>query len=136
MGGEDGIVALARSYTAAWCGQDPARVAEHFAPDGALTINGARSAGRSAITEAARAFMTAIPDLRVTMDDLVTGPRGGVYHWTLDGSNTGPGGTGAHVRVSGTERWTLTEDGLIADSIGSFDQADYDRQMAGGAGGA
>ncbi len=31
---------LARSYTEAWCSQDPARVAGHYAPDGSLTING------------------------------------------------------------------------------------------------
>jgi hypothetical protein len=31
---------FARRYTAAWCSQDPASVAEHYAPDGSLTING------------------------------------------------------------------------------------------------
>jgi SnoaL-like polyketide cyclase len=74
--------------------------------------------------------MTAFPDLRVLMDDLV--PRGGgaVYRWTLLGTNTGPGGSGQRVRISGFEEWTIGGDGLIAESVGSFDEADYQRQLA------
>jgi len=46
---------FARRYTEAWCSQDPASVAEHYAPEGSLTINGGPpSVGRAAITEAAR----------------------------------------------------------------------------------
>jgi hypothetical protein len=53
------------------------------------------------------------------------------YHWTLTGTNTGPGGTGKPVRVSGHEAWTLGAGGLIARSTGAFDAADYARQLAG-----
>jgi nuclear transport factor 2 (NTF2) superfamily protein len=121
---------LARSYTEAWCSQDPARVAEHYAPDGSLTINGGTpSVGREAITEAARSFMTAFPDMEVLMDEL----RGGEYHWTLVGTNTGPGGTGNRVRISGYEEWTVGDDGLIAASLGHFDEAEYARQVEHGA---
>ena len=45
--------------------------------------------------------------------------------------NTGPGGSGKPVRVSGHETWTLGAGGLIARSIGTFDAADYARQLAG-----
>ena len=76
---------------------------EHYATDGSLTINGGTpSAGRAAITEAARSFMTAFPDMQVLMDDLVIGEAGATYHWTLIGTNTGPGGTGNRVQISGT----------------------------------
>jgi len=34
--------------------------------------------------------------------------------------------------VSGFEEWTLSSDGLIADSQGHFDQAEYDRQLEHG----
>ena len=54
------------------------------------------------------------------------------YHWTLVGTNTGPGGTGQSVRISGFEEWTLGEGGLIAASLGHFDQADYERQLEHG----
>ncbi|MEE4316431.1 MAG: SMP-30/gluconolactonase/LRE family protein, partial [Erythrobacter sp.] len=41
----------------------------------------------------------------------------------------------ASVRISGVEAWAMGPDGLIADSDGSFDAADYARQIeAGGAG--
>ena len=43
---------FARSYTEAWCSQDPARVAEHYAADGSLAINGGEPAvGRAELTE-------------------------------------------------------------------------------------
>lgn len=122
---------FAARYTAAWCSHDPAQVASFFAPDGSLTINnGTPSVGSSAITEAAQAFMTAFPDLRVAMDRLVLAGERVEYHWTLTGTNTGPGGTGRRVRISGYESWQLSPDGLILDSRGHFDAADYNRQLA------
>ena len=125
---------LARSYTEAWCSGDPARVAGHYAPEGALTINGGEPAkGRAAITEAARSFMTAFPDMQVLMDGVAVRDDGGaVYRWTLAGTNTGPGGSGHRVRISGFEEWTLGADGLIAGSQGHFDENEYDRQLRDG----
>jgi len=124
---------FARRYTEAWCSQDPASVAEHYAPEGSLTINGGPpSVGRAAITEAARSFMVAFPDMRVLMDDLLFQNDGIEYHWTLVGTNTGPGGTGNRVRIAGFEEWTFGDDGLIAESQGHYDQAEYDRQLEHG----
>jgi nuclear transport factor 2 (NTF2) superfamily protein len=116
-----------------WCSRDPARVAEHYAPDGSLTINdGPPSVGRAAITEAARSFMVAFPDLQVLMDDLVVLGGNAEYRWTLVGTNTGAGGAGRRVRISGLEEWTIGDDGLIAASLGHYDQAEYDRQLQHG----
>ena len=129
----DQLHEFARRYTAAWCSQDPARVAENYAPDGSLTINeGSPSVGRAAITEAARSFMVAFPDLQVLMDDLGVQGETAEYRWTLVGRNTGPGGTGNGVRISGFEEWTIGADGLIAASLGHYDQAEYDRQLEHG----
>jgi hypothetical protein len=123
---------FAAKYTAAWCSQDPASVASFFAQDGSLTINrGEPSVGRTAITAAARGFMTAFPDMVVQMDSLGLGGGGITYHWTLTGTNTGPGGTGRRVRISGYEEWTIGPDGLIARSLGHFDEAEYQRQLEG-----
>jgi hypothetical protein len=66
------------------------------------------------------------------MDELVVGDDGSEYHWTLVGTNTGPGGTGNRVLISGLEEWTIGDDGLIAASLGHYDQAEYDRQLAEG----
>jgi len=123
---------FARRYTEAWCSQEPERVAAHYAPEGSLMINdGPPSVGRAAITEAARSFMVAFPDMQVLMDDLRLEGDGAEYHWTLVGTNTGPGGTGHKVRISGFEEWTIGDDGLIAASLGHFDQTEYQRQLAG-----
>src|SRR5205085_338197 len=114
-----GLRRLAEEYTAAWCGGDPARVASFYAEDGSLSINGAAPAvGREAIAEAACGFMTAFPDMRVSMDGLRSEGEGAFYQWTLTGTNTGPGGTGNAVRVSGHEGWKIGPDGLIAESKG------------------
>ena len=124
---------FARRYTEAWCSQDPGRVAENYAPDGSLTINdGPPSVGRVAITEAARSFMVAFPDMQVLMDDLLSKGESVEYRWTLVGTNTGPGGTGHRVRITGFEEWTIGDDGLIAASLGHYDQAEYDRQLEHG----
>jgi len=131
----DQLRAFAQRYTAAWCSQDPTKVADHYAPTGSLTINGGQPAvGRAALTEVARSFMTAFADLQVLMDDVVVGDRGIEYRWTLTGTNSGLGGTGNRVRISGFEEWTIGDDGLIAESQGHYDQAEYDRQLEHGAG--
>lgn len=125
---------FATRYTTAWCSQDPAQVAAVFAEHGSLAINGgAPSVGRAAIAASAQGFMTAFPDLVVTMDRLESLGDRLRYHWTLTGTNTGPGGTGRPVRISGFEEWTMGSDGLVATSIGEFDAADYERQLHAGA---
>ena len=128
----DKLRQFAKDYTAAWCSQDPGRVASFFAPDGSLTINGeSPCVGRSEIMIAASGFMLAFPDLVVAMDDLTVNGTTARYHWTLTGTNTGPGGTGRRVEISGYEEWTLNSDGLIARSLGHFDEKDFERQVTG-----
>ena len=132
----DQIRQLATKYTAAWCSQDAGSVAAFFAERGSLRINdGSPHVGRAAITEAAQGFMSAFPDMVVTMDDLSVDRSHAVYRWTLTGTNDGSGGTGRAVRIRGYEEWTIGEDSLIAESRGHFDEADYRRQLADGVGG-
>lgn len=124
------LTQFARRYTAAWCSQDPARVAAFFSEEGSLTINdGAPAIGRAAITASAQAFMAAFPDMVVAMDGVGSEGSDIHYHWTLTGTHAGPGGTGMSVRISGYEEWTFGADGLIARSLGHFDEADYNRQL-------
>ena len=121
---------FATRYTAAWCSQNPASVAAFYAETGSLQINdGAPSVGRAALTAAAQGFMTTFPDMVVTMDSVSVDRDHAMYHWTLTGTNTGPGGTGKAVHISGYEEWTFGADGLIAASKGHFDAAEYQRQL-------
>ena len=123
---------FAARYTSAWCSRDPASVAAFFSENGSLRVNDDPPAvGRAAIAEVVHSFMTAFPDLRVAMDNLLARGDEAEYHWTLTGTNTGPQGTGKSLRISGVERWRLGRDGLIALSLGSFDGAHYRRQLTG-----
>jgi hypothetical protein len=124
---------FATRYTAAWCSQHAASVASYFEEQGSLKINdGTPAVGRAAITNSAQSFMTAFPDIVVKMDRLVVKGAKTEYHWTLTGTNTGPGGTGKFVKISGFEEWRFGPDGLIAESLGHFDAADYERQLNAG----
>ena len=123
---------FAMGYAKAWCSQNPENVATFFAENGSLKVNdGPPAVGRAAIAELARGFMRDFPDMVVTFDKVVGEPRGTVFHWTLTGTNTGPGGTRKRVRISGYELWKIDNDGLIAESKGHFDNADYERQLRG-----
>ncbi len=138
---------FAERYAKAWCSQDPDSVAAFFAERGSISINnGPPAIGRAAIAKEAEAFMTTFPDMIVTMNKVARDEEGTKFHWTLTGTNTGPGGTGNKVRISGYELWKIDNgaggsratwtgkpdrvdeqggesinDGLIAESKGHFD---------------
>ena len=123
---------FAKRYAEAWCSQDPESVAAFYAENGSLSVNdGPPAVGRKAIADVARGFMRDFPDMVVTMDDVSGDSEGTKFHWTLIGTNTGPGGTGRGVRISGYELWKMDNDGLISESKGRFDRAEYDRQLRG-----
>jgi hypothetical protein len=128
----DQLRQFATRYAAAWGSQDAASVAEFFSPAASLKINANSPAvGRAAIASAAQGFMTAFPDMVVTMDGISIEGNRAVFRWTLTGTRTSPGGTGNAVQISGYEEWTMGADGLIADSRGHFDEAEYQRQLKG-----
>jgi predicted ester cyclase len=124
---------FAARYTAAWCSQDPTSVAGFYSCGGSLTVNNdVPAVGRNAIAEVAQSFMTAFPDMRLIRDELLMQGDRIEYHWTLIGTNTGPGGAGHRVRISGFELWQIGADGLIASSQGHFDRSEYQRQLERG----
>jgi len=129
----DELSDFATHYAKAWCSQDPEKVAAFFAERGSISINnGPPAVGRAAIAKEAQAFMTTFPDMVVTMEKVTRDSEGTKFHWTLTGTNSGPGGTGQRVRISGYELWKIDNDGLIAESKGHFDSAEYERQLKHG----
>jgi nuclear transport factor 2 (NTF2) superfamily protein len=120
------IEQLARAYTEAWCSRDPRRVAAHYAAGGTIAINGGEPAPIESVAES---FVAAFPDIQVYMNDLVVIDDVVEYHWTFTGTSAE---TGKFVRIPGFEEWTIGADGLIAESRGNFDQAEYDRQCREG----
>jgi predicted ester cyclase len=124
---------FAEQYSEAWCSQNPERVAAFFAENGSLKVNDDKPAiGRAAITEIARGFMRDFPDMIVTFDKLEPRGEATAFHWTLIGTNTGPGGAGNRVRISGYELWSIDNGGLISESKGHFDSGEYQRQLKHG----
>ena len=123
---------FAQRYAEAWCGHIPEEVAAFFAQNGSISVNGGPSEiGRAAIADVAHGFFRDFPDMIVTFDKLEAHGDRIAFHWTLIGTNTGPGGTGNRVKISGYELWKINDDGLILDSLGHFDAADYARQLTG-----
>lgn len=122
---------FATRYAAAWSGRDPEAFGAFYEEAGSLVVNGSASVGRPAIVETARSYMAAFPDMVVRLDSLRDESGATVFHWTWTGTNTGPGGTGKAVNLTGYERWTFGADGLILKSDGHFDNDEYQRQLKG-----
>jgi len=121
---------FARGYAQAWCSQRPNFVSSFFAEDGELTVNNGEPAkGTLGITNVAKGFMEAFPDMIVSLDSLKTKSNKTQFYWTLTGTNNGLKGTGNKVKISGFEEWILNDKGLIQKSIGSFDENEYKRQI-------
>ena len=125
---------FATRYAAAWSSRNPANVAAFYSDRGSLTVNeGIPSVGRAAITATARTFMMAFPDMVVRLERVEVENGLVVFRWIWTGTNSGPGGTDRYVRIRGFEEWTMDDDGHILDSKGHYDEADYQRQLRGGA---
>ena len=126
----DELNVFAQRYTEAWCGHEPESVAAFFAENGSLSVNdGPPAIGRAAIAEIARGFFRDLPDMILTFDKLEPRADRTAFHWTLTGTYAG---TGNEVRISGYELWKIGNDGLIAESKGHFDAAEYERQLKHG----
>ncbi len=124
---------LAIRCASAWSSHDPEGMASCYEEVGRQSINdGPPAIGRTALAAVASSYMEAFPDLQISLDQLLVAGNAAFFVWTLTGTNTGPGGTGNSVRVSGVEVWEMGESGLIAQSRGYYDAACYERQLAEG----
>ncbi len=124
---------MAEAYTEAWCSRSAEAVASFFEENATSIINaGAPTIGRRAIADAMGAFFSDFPDLVLRMDDLRSGGNQAIFMWTLEGTNSGPGGTGNFVRIVGWQSWRLSDDLLIVEADGGFDAEEYERQIRQG----
>jgi predicted ester cyclase len=114
---------FAKRYAQAWCSHNPDAVAAFYSKNASISVNGASPVP---IVEVARNFIRDFPDMVVNFDKLEPHGDRTVFHWTLTGTHVG---TGNHVRISGYELWKIDDAGLIAESSGHFDPADYERQL-------
>ena len=128
----DKMVEFGQKYTDAWNSKVPEKMASFYAEDGILTVNnGNPSIGREQLAKTAQSYMEAFPDLELTMDSLTKKNGKYRYYWTFKGTNSGPNGTGNKVNFSGFEEWTMNDQGLVQESIGTYDAEEYERQLNG-----
>lgn len=121
---------MVAKYAAAWNSQSPEGVASFYAPDSKIAINGGDEiAGRAAVAEMAAGFYGEFPDLIVHLDDIRAAGNQAIFVWTLEGTHAG---TGSRATAQGWEERALTDDCLVAASVGRFDATEYDHQIAEG----
>ncbi len=121
---------FATRYAAAWSSQDPELLSSFYSENGLLQVNDSDpSVGREEITQTAQSFMSAFPDMVVKLVELRRFGDQVQFHWHWTGTNTGPGGNGNAVDLRGYEQWTLDDGGLILQSLGHYDEAEYLRQL-------
>lgn len=118
-----GLQDFAARYAKAWCSHDPKKVVAFYAKKASIRVNNGTPAP---IAEVAQSFMRDFPDMIVTFDKLEPRDDRVAFHWTLTGKHAE---TGNHVRISGYELWKIDKDGLISESKGNFDAAEYERQL-------
>jgi SnoaL-like domain len=121
----DEINEFAAQYAKAWCSRRPENVAAFFAADASLRVNGGRP---TPVLDVVRRFMRDFPDVAVTCDKLESRGDRTAFHWTLTGTFSR---TGHYVQISGYELWKINTFGLIAESSGHFDAAEYESQLKG-----
>ena len=121
----DQLTEFAWRYAKAWCSHDPESVAAFFAKNASLTVN---AGPPISALEVARRFMRDFPDMIVTFDKLERRGDRTSFHWTLTGTYAR---TGNRIQISGYELWKIDNAGLIAESSGHFDAAEYERQLKG-----
>ena len=125
----DELEKFAARYAEAWCSHNPEAVVAFYAENASISVNGGAPAP---IAEVAQGFMRDFPDMSFIFDKFVSRADTTAFHWTLIGTNTGLGGSGKRVRISGYELWQIGNSGLIKKSEGHFDAAEYARQLREG----
>ena len=120
---------IGEDYARAWSSKSPEAVASFCAQDGRIVVNqGSPSIGHKAFAEMAAGFYTAFPDLVVHCDVMRIAGRHALVAWTLESHHAE---TKNLVKVTGWEEWELDDHLKVKSSMGWFEAADDDAQIAG-----
>jgi len=122
-------IALSEQLLGIWNEGDLGLIDEHYAPGYVrhLVDTGDDVVGQEAFKAAVTEFRTALPDLVVTLDEIMVAGDRTVAQWTITGTHTGPLGelppTGKSVRFSGV---------LISQIVGGMVVEDWLYYNGGG----
>lgn len=121
---------IAKEHCVAWTNRNPEAVANRYAEQTTMGMNGGDPmTSQAAIAEMAAGFMADFPDLALTLGSVLAADHHMVYAWTFEGHHIE---TGNHVQFSGWEEWDLDDDLRVTKSLGWYDAEDFERQVAGG----
>ena len=115
---------FAQRYAKAWCSPESGKRSGFFAENGSSDIE-RRTADSGAGKRAQDSCNISGHDRDLRQTRAARRPNG----ISLDINRQSDAGTGNHVRISGYELWKIDNDGLIAESKGHFDAAEYERQL-------
>ncbi|QMU59544.1 MAG: hypothetical protein GKR98_15970 [Boseongicola sp.] len=120
---------IAQAHCAAWTSREPDAVANRYAEQTTMGMNGNDPmTSKAEIAEMAGAFMADFPDLTLSLDSVLVAGRHMIYAWTFEGHHKESFNP---VCFSGWEEWDLDDDLKVTKSLGWYDVADYERQVAG-----
>jgi len=120
---------IAEEHCAAWTSHNAEQVAIRYATATWFGMNGGDPmTTRAEIAEMAAGFMADFPDLNLSCHTVLVADHHMVYAWTFEGHYNA---TGKRVAFSGWEEWDLNDDLEVTRSLGWYDVADFERQVAG-----
>ncbi|MCB1019852.1 MAG: SgcJ/EcaC family oxidoreductase [Acidobacteria bacterium] len=130
MANAPNAAALTEAYTQAWNSGSPDAVANFYAENGRISINGGEPwVGRARVAQMAAGFFADVPDLTLRCDGVRAAGAHVVYLWTFVGHHAR---TGNRLEISGWEEWDFDPNEKVLHSRGWFDADDYARQVEGG----
>jgi len=120
---------LAREHAAAWTNGSADEIAEMFAENGSISVNGGEAqVGRADIIEHAKGMLATFPGLVVHCHETRHAGDRAVFIWTLEGRHAE---TGNFVTLPGWHEWELDENMKVRRCRGFFDASSFERQITG-----
>ena len=123
------VESMAKEHAAAWNEGAADKIAELFAENGTITVNGGEPhVGRAKISENAKELLATFPGLVVHCRETRHAGDRAVFIWTLEGNHAE---TGNFVSLPGWHEWDLDDKMQVKCCKGFFDAAELERQIMG-----
>lgn len=121
------VESMAKKHAAAWNEGAADKIAELFAENGTITVNGGEPhVGRAKISENAKELLADFPGLVVHCHETRHAGDRAVFIWTLEGNHAE---TGNFVSLPGWHEWELDDNMQVKRCKGFFDAAELERQI-------
>ena len=123
------VESMAKEHAAAWSEGAADKIAELFAENGTISVNGGEPhVGRAKISENAKELLATFPGLVVHCRETRHAGDRAVFIWTLEGNHAE---TGIFVSLPGWHEWELDNNMKVGRCKGFFDAAELERQITG-----